>query len=129
MASGTRWSVRFECALPAALLRLRDQIVERLIEVAQALADLIHPQSPFRTHEQGLEMHFEGWRIGYRVDLQQARIRGRRSQTRLIPRGPIAADPGACDAPAVSFFLGLFLYVAVAGALDRRLPWRPRGPA
>jgi hypothetical protein len=74
MGSGTRWSVRFECALPAALLRFRDEIAERLIEVAQALADLIHPQSPFWTHEQGLEMHFEGWRIGYRVDLQQVRV-------------------------------------------------------
>jgi hypothetical protein len=74
MASGTRWSVRFECALPAVLLRVRDQIVERLIEVAESLADLIHPQSAFWTHEQGLEMHFEGYRIGYRVDLQQARI-------------------------------------------------------
>ena len=74
MASGMRWSVRFECTLPAALLRLRNQIAERLIEVARALADLIHPQSPFWTHEQGLEMHFEGYRIGYRVDLPQARI-------------------------------------------------------
>ena len=74
MASGTRWSVRFECALPPALLRFRDEIAERLTEVAQALADLIHRQSPFWTHEQGLEMHFEGWRIGYRVDLQQARV-------------------------------------------------------
>jgi len=26
----------------------------------------------------------------------------------------------------MSFFLGLLLFVAVAGALDRRLPWRPR---
>jgi hypothetical protein len=25
---------------------------------------------------------------------------------------------------AVSFLLGLFLYVVVAGALDARLPWR-----
>jgi hypothetical protein len=74
MASATRWSVRFECALPAGLLRVRDQIAERLIEAAQALADLIHAQSPFWIHEQGLEMHFEGWRIGYRVDLQQARV-------------------------------------------------------
>jgi len=74
MASGTRWSVRYECALPAALVRVREEIAARLIEVAQALADLIHPQSPFWTHEQGLEMHFEGFRIGYRVDLPQARI-------------------------------------------------------
>jgi hypothetical protein len=74
MPQGTRWTVRFECALPPALLRFRDQVSKRLVEVAQALADLIHPQSPFWTHEQGLEMHFDGWRIGYRVDLEHARI-------------------------------------------------------
>jgi len=74
MASGARWSVRYECALPAALVRVREEIAARLVEVAQALADLIHPQSPFWTHEQGLEMHFEGYRIGYRVDLPEARI-------------------------------------------------------
>jgi hypothetical protein len=74
MTSGTRWTVRFECTLPAALLRLRDQIVERLIGVAQGLAELIHPQSPFWTHEQGLETRFDGWRVGYRVDLQEALI-------------------------------------------------------
>jgi len=74
MAPGARWSVRYECVLPAALVRLREDIAARLIEVAQALADLIHPQSPFWTHEQGLEMHFQGYRIAYRVDLPQARI-------------------------------------------------------
>ena len=74
MASGTRWSVRYECVLPDALVRLREEIATRLIDVAQALADLIHPQSPFWTHEQGLEMNFDGYRIGYRVDLPQARI-------------------------------------------------------
>jgi len=74
MGSGTRWSVRFECVLPAALVRVRDEIAARLIEVAQALADLIHPQSPFWTHEQGLELHFEGYLIAYRVDLPQTRI-------------------------------------------------------
>ena len=74
MVSGTRWTVRYECVLPAPLVRVREEIAARLIEVAQALADLIHPQSPFWTHEQGLEMHFEGYLIGYRVDLPQARI-------------------------------------------------------
>ena len=74
MAPGTNWTVRFECALPLVLLRVRDRISERLIEVAQALADLIHPHSPFWVHEQGLEMHFEGFRIEYRVDLEHARI-------------------------------------------------------
>jgi len=74
MTSGTRWTVRFECTLPAALLRLRQEIVERLTSVAQGLADLIHPQSPFWTHEQGLETHIDGWRVGYRVDLEEARI-------------------------------------------------------
>jgi hypothetical protein len=74
MTSGTRWTIRFECVLPPALLRVRDRIAEHLIEVAQALADIIHPQSPFWTHEQGLQTHFEGFRIEYRVDLEHARI-------------------------------------------------------
>ena len=69
----SRWEVHYELRveLREALLR---EIRSRLIDVAESLAGLIHPMSPFWTSEQGLRLDVDGWAVDYRVDLEIERV-------------------------------------------------------
>jgi hypothetical protein len=70
----SRWIIRYESGSDGVPVRSRASIARRLTEIADGLAELIDPHSPFWTTEQGLQVEFEGWRLDYRVDLEKVRI-------------------------------------------------------
>jgi hypothetical protein len=70
----SRWSIRYESRSDGIPVRSRPSITSRLVQIANGLAQLIHPGSPFWTTEQGLQVDIDGWRVEYRVDLEQERI-------------------------------------------------------
>jgi hypothetical protein len=70
----SRWSIRYESRSDGIPVRARASITRRLIQIADGLAQLIHPRSPFWTTEQGLQVEIDHWRLEYRVDLEQERI-------------------------------------------------------
>jgi hypothetical protein len=70
----SRWNIQYESRSDGVPVHSRESIEHRLIQIADGLAHLVHPASPFWTTEQGLEVEIDDWRIEYRVDLQEERI-------------------------------------------------------